>query len=178
VRIQRSAQPLVSDSPKKAVSSAMPGQAVEPRRWPERYCGPQSWRNGRPRATSAARPPKRSMTASQGRWHRPACDLPVCKVGPFSSYARLCAHGGDQRTSYCSSPQWTRTSRSHLAQQARSNFALRTHANHHAPALLLWCNALLREGSWWALWWGSLDGMQGVSADDLLPAGCQQPHLA
>jgi len=40
---------------------------------------------------------------------------------------------------------------SHLAQQARSNSALRTHANHHAPALLLWCYALLREGSWWAL---------------------------
>jgi hypothetical protein len=27
---------------------------------------------------------------------------------------------------------------------------------------LLRCKALLREGSWWLLWWGSLDGMQGV----------------
>jgi hypothetical protein len=54
------------------------------------------------------------------------------------------------------------------AQQRRSNSALRTHMKHHAPALLLWCNALLREGSWWALWWGSLDGMQGVRGSNPL----------
>jgi hypothetical protein len=29
--------------------------------------------------------------------------------------------------------------------------------------LPLWCNALLRRVSWWALWWGSLDGRQGVT---------------
>jgi hypothetical protein len=44
----------------------------------------------------------------------------------------------------------------------RSNLALQAHTYHHPPALLLWCNALVREGSWWALWWGSLDGMQVV----------------
>jgi hypothetical protein len=54
------------------------------------------------------------------------------------------------------------------AQQPRSNSALRTRANHHTPALLLWCNALLREGSWWASWWGSLDGMQGVRGSNPL----------
>jgi hypothetical protein len=48
------------------------------------------------------------------------------------------------------------------AQQPRSNAAPRTRTNHHAPALLLWCNALLREGLWWASWRGSLDGMQEV----------------
>ena len=53
----------------------------------------------------------------------------------------------------------------HVAQQARSNSALRSRAYHHASARLLWCNALLREGAWWALWWGSLDGMQGVMAE-------------
>jgi hypothetical protein len=36
---------------------------------------------------------------------------------------------------------------SHFAQQPRSNSALRSHANHHASALLLCCNALLREVS-------------------------------
>ena len=57
---------------------------------------------------------------------------------------------------------------SRFAQQPRSNSALRTHTNHHTPALLLWCNGLLREGSWWALWWGSLDGMQGVRGSNPL----------
>jgi hypothetical protein len=47
------------------------------------------------------------------------------------------------------------------AQQARSNSALRGHTSHHAPAVLRWWNALLREGLWWRSWWGSLDGMQG-----------------
>jgi hypothetical protein len=51
---------------------------------------------------------------------------------------------------------------SHFAQQMRCNSALGTRTNHHGPALLLWCNGLLRKGSWWALWRGSLDGMQGV----------------
>ena len=41
-----------------------PSQPIEPRKWAERYCGPQSWRSEIPRAMSAARPPKRSMTAS------------------------------------------------------------------------------------------------------------------
>jgi hypothetical protein len=40
VRIQRSAQPLVSGAPRKAASSAMPSQPIEPRKWPERYCVP------------------------------------------------------------------------------------------------------------------------------------------
>jgi hypothetical protein len=39
---------------------------------------------------------------------------------------------------------------------------IRSHTNHHAPALLLWCNGLLCEGAWWAGWWGSLDGMEGL----------------
>jgi hypothetical protein len=68
VRIQRSAQPLVSGSPRKAASSAMPSQPMEPRKWPERYRGPQSWRRLGPRATSGPRPPKRSMTASSTGW--------------------------------------------------------------------------------------------------------------
>ena len=42
VRIQRSAQRLVSGSPRKAASSAIPSQPIEPRKWAERYCGPQS----------------------------------------------------------------------------------------------------------------------------------------
>jgi hypothetical protein len=50
----------------------------------------------------------------------------------------------------------------------RSNSPLRSHANHHTSALLLWCNGLLREGLWWALWWGSLDGMQGVRGSNPL----------
>src|SRR5215216_651431 len=68
VRIQRSAQPLVSGSPRNAASSAMPSQLIEPRKWPERYWGPQSWRSWRPRATSASRRPQRSMTASWTGW--------------------------------------------------------------------------------------------------------------
>ena len=40
---------------------------------------------------------------------------------------------------------------SHVAQQMRSNSASQGHANHHAPALVLWCNPLVREGSWCAL---------------------------
>jgi hypothetical protein len=51
-----------------------------------------------------------------------------------------------------------------FAQQPRSNSPLPSHTCHHPPALLLWCNALLCEGLWWALWCGSLDGMQGVKA--------------
>jgi len=38
--------------------------------------------------------------------------------------------------------------RANFAQQARSNSALRSLANHHTPALLLWWNVLLHEGSW------------------------------
>ena len=45
---------------------------------------------------------------------------------------------------------------------SRSNLTVRGHTSHHAPALLLRCNALLRKALWWALWRGSLDGMQGV----------------
>jgi hypothetical protein len=55
-----------------------------------------------------------------------------------------------------------------FAQQARSNSALRTRTSHHAPVLLLWCNALVREGSWWVLGRGSLDGMQGVRGSNPL----------
>jgi hypothetical protein len=71
----------------------------------------------------------------------------------------------------------------HFAQQARSNSALRSHANHHAPALPLLCNALLREGSCWASWWGSLDGMQGVRGSNPLSstrhnASAVHPHRA
>jgi hypothetical protein len=59
-------------------------------------------------------------------------------------------------------------SRSQFAQQTRSNSAPQTRTYHLAPALLLWCNALLREGLWWAGWWGSLDGMQGVRGSNPL----------
>jgi hypothetical protein len=52
------------------------------------------------------------------------------------------------------------------AQQRRSNSALCSRTNHHAPVLLLWCNGLLREGSWWVPWRGSLDGMQGEAWSD------------
>jgi hypothetical protein len=65
-----------------------------------------------------------------------------------------------------SSPQYA--AQGHSAQQPRSNSALRRHTNHHASALLLWCNGLLREGSWWARWRGSLDGMQGVRGSNPL----------
>jgi hypothetical protein len=74
-----------------------------------------------------------------------------------------------------------------LAQQPRSNPAARAHTNHHAHTDLLCCHGLLREGSWWTLWWGSLDGMQGVrgsnplsstrhnaSAGPPITADCQQ----
>ena len=44
--------------------SLMPSQAREPVKWAERYCGPQSCRSARPRATSASSRPQRSMTAS------------------------------------------------------------------------------------------------------------------
>jgi hypothetical protein len=54
------------------------------------------------------------------------------------------------------------------AQQPRSNSALRTHTNHHSPALPRWCNGLLREGSCGASWRGSLDGMQGVRGSNPL----------
>jgi hypothetical protein len=68
--------------------------------------------------------------------------------------------------------RWTSERRAHrspcFAQQARSNSALRNRTNHHALAFLLCCNALLREGLWWALWWGSLDGMQGVRGSNPL----------
>jgi hypothetical protein len=63
--------------------------------------------------------------------------------------------------------RWTRCS-SHFAQQMRSSSALRTRTNHHTPALLLWCNGLLREGSSRSRWRGSLDGMQGVRGSNPL----------
>jgi len=49
---------------RKAASSVMPSQAIEPKNLAERYCGPQSWRNDSPRATSASSRPQRSITAS------------------------------------------------------------------------------------------------------------------
>jgi hypothetical protein len=52
-----------------------------------------------------------------------------------------------------------RTGQAVFAQQARSNSALRSNANHHMTALMRWCNALLGEGSSWVWWWGSLDGI-------------------
>ena len=57
---------------------------------------------------------------------------------------------------------------SHLAQQVRSNSALGSHANHHnaSPHALVQCPAT--QGSWWALWWGSLYGMQGVRGSNPL----------
>jgi hypothetical protein len=65
----------------------------------------------------------------------------------------------------------------HFAQQARSNPALRTHTNHHAPAVLLWCNALPGEVSWWPLWRGSLDGMQGVRGSNPLSSTTTTPQV-
>jgi hypothetical protein len=57
---------------------------------------------------------------------------------------------------------------SHLAQQMRSNLALRSPTNHYAPALRLRCYGLLHKVSWWPVWWGSLDGMQGVRGSNPL----------
>jgi hypothetical protein len=71
---------------------------------------------------------------------------------------------------------WPIRSSSDTAQQPRSNSALRTHTNHHAPVFLLWCNALLREGSWWAPWRGSLDGMQGVRGSKPLSSTTGQSY--
>jgi hypothetical protein len=67
-----------------------------------------------------------------------------------------------------------RARRPAFAQQPRSNSALRGHTKHHSPPVLLWCNALLREGSWWALWRGSLDGMQGVRGSNPLSSTLHQ----
>jgi hypothetical protein len=74
-----------------------------------------------------------------------------------------------------------------FAQQARSNYALPGHTSHHMSDLPLSCNALPREVSWWAHWWGPLDGMQEVRGSNPLSstshntfsgsplsAGCQQ----
>jgi hypothetical protein len=66
--------PPVSGSPRKAASSAMPSQAIEPRKWAERYCGPQSCRNARPRATSGPRAPQRSITRRRGPAAAPRSD--------------------------------------------------------------------------------------------------------
>ena len=92
--------------------------------------------------------------------------------GPFhgptlTSAAETAWPRSDERTSGHSLPRWRRRS-SHFAQQMRSNSALRTHTNHQVPPFLLWCYGLLREGSWWALWRGSLDGMQGVRGSNPL----------
>jgi hypothetical protein len=57
VRIQRSAQPLVSGSPRNAGLSVIPSQVSEPVKWAARYCGPQSWRSSKPRAMSASSRP-------------------------------------------------------------------------------------------------------------------------
>jgi hypothetical protein len=60
----------------------------------------------------------------------------------------------------------------------RSNSALRTRTKHHAPALVLRCNGLLRKGSWWASWRRSLDGMQGVrGSNPLSSTPGQRPSL-
>jgi hypothetical protein len=45
-----------------AVGDPEPGQGAG--EVAERYCGPQSWRSAKPRATSASSRPQRSMTAS------------------------------------------------------------------------------------------------------------------
>jgi hypothetical protein len=74
------------------------------------------------------------------------------------------------------SPRWMHRS-SRFAQQMRSNLTLQAHTNHHPPALLVWCNALLREGSWWAPWWGSLDGMQEVRGSSPLSSTPINPQL-
>ena len=97
---------VVSGSPTKAASSAIPSQPVEPRKWAERYCGPQSWRNAIPRATSEARPPKRSMTRRKpaaGRQSHPRpwpgaprprrCSGPR-KQTPTPSHQPGSSHGG------------------------------------------------------------------------------------
>jgi hypothetical protein len=38
---------------------------------------------------------------------------------------------------------------SRCAQQRRSNYPVRSHTNHYAPALLLWCNGRSRMVAWW-----------------------------
>jgi hypothetical protein len=81
-------------------------------------------------------------------------------------YVDSARHHANEGRPYSSS--WPTRCSGDSAQQPRSNSALRTHTNHHPPALFLWCNALLREGSWWAVWWGSPDGMQGVRGSNPL----------
>ena len=77
--------------------------------------------------------------------------------------------------------------RSPSGQQRGSNLAGRAHMSHHQPTVLNSCDSQPREASWWALCWGSLDGMQEVrgsnpfsstsrnaSPSPPLRAGCQQ----
>jgi hypothetical protein len=68
----------------------------------------------------------------------------------------------------CQKSIWAVTLRTPYGPPPRSNSARRTRTCHHLPALLLWCNGLLRKVSWWAGWWGSLDGMQGVRGSNPL----------
>jgi hypothetical protein len=105
---------------------------------------------------------------------QPPCDVEAGRIGPEHEHRPRPGRRGrstiaSHSFSECradSSPRCA--AQGHFAQQARSNSALRNHANHHAPALPLWCNALLREGSWWAGWRGSLDGMQRVRGSNPL----------
>jgi hypothetical protein len=112
VRIQRSAQPLVSGSPRKAALSAMPSQAIEPQKWPERYWVPSrgaaadrgrclgragpSGRSRRHRGSrspwSAARPYARPAPTPDHRWIGPAARPPSSArrpPGPGSVVAGL-----------------------------------------------------------------------------------------
>jgi uncharacterized protein len=46
--------------------------------------------------------------------------------------------------------------------QARSIYTYEATLTTHVSALLLRWNGQLRKALWWSLWWGSLDGMQGI----------------
>jgi hypothetical protein len=68
---------------------------------------------------------------------------------------------------------------SDFAQQARSNLSARPHTSHHESALMLGGKGLLRKVLWWALRWGSLDGMQGVRGSNPLSSTTgQRPDSA
>ena len=107
--------------------------------------------NPRGRA-SAGRPCDDSLPS------RPSIDGPwLAAEVPAASFLRL--RPNERRPNSSPRLREGQAARTAAAQHA----ALRTRTKHHKPALLLWCNALLREVRWWASWRRSLDGMQGIT---------------
>jgi hypothetical protein len=79
-------------------------------------------------------------------------------------------HGGDDSPVHRRADGSGRATRDSAVGAAAAQQFSRTspHPNHHAHTDLLPCHGLLREGSWWTLWWGSLDGMQEVRGSNPL----------